>query len=33
MRVGRRVSVTGAHVDREMRVRSVQRVAASCSAT
>jgi hypothetical protein len=30
--VGRRVSVTGALVDREMRARSVRRVAASCSA-
>jgi hypothetical protein len=29
--VGRRVSVTGTLVDREMRVRSLQRVAASCT--
>ena len=29
--VGQRVSVTGTLVDREMRVRSLQRVAASCS--
>jgi hypothetical protein len=31
--VGERVSVTGTLVDREMRVRSVQRVAASCAGT
>ena len=30
--VGKRVSVTGVLVDREMRARSVQRVAASCTA-
>jgi hypothetical protein len=30
--VGERVSVTGTMVDREMRVRSLRRVAASCSA-
>ena len=29
--VGERVSVTGTLIDREMRVRSLQRVAASCS--
>jgi len=28
--VGRRISVSGTLVDREMQVRSVQRVAASC---
>ena len=31
--VGRRVSVTGTLVDHELQVRSLQRVAASCSAT
>jgi hypothetical protein len=31
--VGQRVSVTGIIADREMRVRSLQRVAASCSAS
>jgi hypothetical protein len=29
--VGQRVSVTGTLVDREMQVRSLQRIAASCS--
>jgi hypothetical protein len=29
--VGRRVSVTGVLVDREMRARSVQRIAPSCT--
>jgi hypothetical protein len=31
--VGQRVSVTGTLVDREMHVRSVQRVSASCTNT